>query len=91
MLVCHCAVVSDRTIRATIAAGADDVDAVGQGCRAGVACGGCRPAIEDLLAEAALAIREPALVGDLQAARRHAHVAATSTRRPDVDVRVAVA
>ena len=72
MLVCHCAVVSDRTIRSAMAAGAADVDAVGQRCGAGTACGGCVPGIEELLADAAFAIREPQRIGARQAARRRA-------------------
>jgi bacterioferritin-associated ferredoxin len=70
LYVCHCRVVSDHTIRATIAAGARDVDGVTARCGAGGACGGCRPAIEDLLAEAAAAVREPELVRARQARRR---------------------
>ena len=70
MYVCHCNVVSDHTIRAVIADGARDVGDVTDACRAGGNCGGCVPAIEDLLAEAAAAVREPALVGLRQAARR---------------------
>ncbi len=70
MLVCHCEVVSDLTIRAAIVDGAHDVDAVGHHCGAGSRCGGCIPGIEDLLADAALAVREPELIGARQAARR---------------------
>ncbi|MFA9429759.1 bacterioferritin-associated ferredoxin [Egicoccus sp. AB-alg2] len=70
MYVCHCNVVSDRTIRAAISAGARDVDEVTDHCDAGDTCGGCIPTIEDLLAEAAAAVREPDLVGLRQAARR---------------------
>lgn len=72
MLVCHCRVVSDRTIRAAMAAGATDVNAVGQRCGAGTACGGCVPGIEQLLADAAFAIRQPERIGARQAARRRA-------------------
>ncbi len=70
MFVCHCRVVSDRTIRAAIAGGAGGVDEVMDACGAGDACGGCVPGIEELLAEAADAIREPALVAARQVARR---------------------
>ncbi len=70
MVVCHCAVVSDRAIRAAVANGAQDVDAVGARCEAGVACGGCIPGIEELLADAATAIREPGVVAARQAERR---------------------
>jgi bacterioferritin-associated ferredoxin len=57
-LVCHCERVSDRTIRAKIRHGADDVKAVARRCGAGGGCGGCIPAIEALLAT----VRPPAVV-----------------------------
>jgi bacterioferritin-associated ferredoxin len=68
--VCHCEVVCDGHIRAAIADGARDVDAVTARCGAGGACGGCVPAIEELLAEAVAAVRDPALVRARQARRR---------------------
>jgi bacterioferritin-associated ferredoxin len=68
--VCHCEVVCDGHIRAAIADGARDVDAVTARCGAGGACGGCVPAIEELLAEAATAVRDPALLRSRQARRR---------------------
>lgn len=70
MFVCHCRVVSDRAIRAAIAGGACDVEAVAAACGAGGACGACVPGIEQLLEEAGLAVRAPALVGARQTARR---------------------
>ena len=51
MLVCHCHRICDRTIRASIREGARSIDEVGDACRAGTGCGGCRPAIAGLLAE----------------------------------------
>jgi bacterioferritin-associated ferredoxin len=69
--VCHCRVVSDHSIRTAISAGARDVADVTALCGAGGACGGCHPTIEELLAEAAVAIREPELVRLRQARRRH--------------------
>jgi bacterioferritin-associated ferredoxin len=68
--VCHCRVVSDHRIRTAIAGGARSVDEVGAVCDAGTGCGGCHPAIEDLLAEAVLAVREPELLRARQARRR---------------------
>ncbi|SNQ49450.1 BFD-like (2Fe-2S) protein [Frankia canadensis] len=53
MLVCSCFAVSDRTLRAVIAAGARDVDEIGERCDAGTGCGGCVEEIEDLLDESA--------------------------------------
>ncbi len=49
MLVCHCHRICDRTIRASIREGARSIDEVGDACRAGTGCGGCRPAIAGLL------------------------------------------
>jgi bacterioferritin-associated ferredoxin len=50
MIVCHCLVVSDRRIRAEIESGARTDDDVAFRCGAGARCGGCRPAIDALLA-----------------------------------------
>jgi bacterioferritin-associated ferredoxin len=72
MFVCHCRVVSDRSVHAAIAAGARDVDDVMDLCGLGDGCGGCVPAVEDLLAEAALAVRAPQRVVERQRARRTA-------------------
>jgi bacterioferritin-associated ferredoxin len=51
MVVCSCVVVSDRTVDAAIAAGASTVEDIATGCAAGSRCGGCRPMLEQLLAE----------------------------------------
>ncbi len=52
MIVCICKVVSDRTIKASIAAGAGTIDEVAMSCRAGTGCGACRPMIAALLIHA---------------------------------------
>ncbi|MBS3939591.1 MAG: (2Fe-2S)-binding protein [Actinobacteria bacterium] len=70
MYVCHCEVVSDHRIRTAISAGARNLDEVAVLCRAGSACAGCHPTIEELLAEAADALREPERVRSRQARRR---------------------
>ena len=70
MVVCHCEVVSDADLRAVIAAGAGDVDEVTARCGAAGRCGGCVPAVEDLLEEAALATTDLDALLDRQAARR---------------------
>lgn len=49
MLLCHCKGVTDRTIDCAIACGARSLDDVAAACGAGAHCGGCRPAIDDLL------------------------------------------
>ncbi len=54
-IVCHCERVSDRVVRKAIAAGADTVDDVTERCGAGGCCGGCRPAIAEMLVAAPVA------------------------------------
>lgn len=49
MLICHCRVVSDRNIKAAVSAGARTVGQVGRACRAGTCCGGCVPAIAEII------------------------------------------
>jgi bacterioferritin-associated ferredoxin len=61
--VCLCRGVSDRRIRAAIAAGATDVAEVGRRTGAGTVCRECHPAIEELLREVA----EPGRPADLSA------------------------
>jgi bacterioferritin-associated ferredoxin len=50
MIVCHCQVVSDRSIRAAVDDGAVTLDEVARRCSAGTRCGGCWPTIAALLA-----------------------------------------
>lgn len=52
MLLCHCRGVSDQVIRTAIACGARCPEEVAEACGAGRDCGGCRPAVEDLLGAA---------------------------------------
>jgi bacterioferritin-associated ferredoxin len=59
VLVCHCMVVYDRQIRAEIDRGACDPLAIADACEAGTVCGGCVPAICDLLGQPAAADRLP--------------------------------
>ena len=52
MIVCHCKAVSDRAVRQAVTQGvAYDLEAVAAGCGAGVRCGGCLPALAQLLSE----------------------------------------
>lgn len=51
MLICHCRVVNDRAVRDAIAAGARAPEDVANHCGAGSRCGGCLPALLELLAE----------------------------------------
>ncbi|MEX1178511.1 MAG: (2Fe-2S)-binding protein, partial [Nitriliruptor sp.] len=57
-------------LRAVIAGGAGDLDAVTERCGAAGRCGGCVPAVEDLLAEAELATRDVDALLARQAVRR---------------------
>jgi bacterioferritin-associated ferredoxin len=50
VLVCHCRKVNDRAVRASVEAGARTVPDVAARCGAGTRCGGCWPAIDQLLA-----------------------------------------
>jgi bacterioferritin-associated ferredoxin len=49
LLVCHCHEVGDKAVRKCIREGARTVAEVGASCGAGTACGGCRPALEELV------------------------------------------
>jgi bacterioferritin-associated ferredoxin len=49
MIVCLCANVSERKLRATIADGATTVKEVERRCGAGAGCGACRPLIRECL------------------------------------------
>ena len=55
MIICSCRGVNDRIIRAAIEAGACTVEEVTERCNAASRCGGCRPAIQEILAEYGLA------------------------------------
>ncbi len=49
MLVCHCNSVCEKQIRSTIRSGARCLDDVERACGAGGGCGGCSPAVEEIL------------------------------------------
>lgn len=51
MLICHCHRVSDQKIEAHVRAGAETVGQIGKSCKAGTECGGCVPAIRQILTE----------------------------------------
>jgi len=52
MLVCHCHAVSDRKVLEVLREGARTTEDVGRACGAGTRCGGCRHALEELVAAA---------------------------------------
>lgn len=56
MLVCHCRAVNHRQIEAAALCGAGSVRAIVAACGAGGVCGGCRPAIEEILSETIVAL-----------------------------------
>lgn len=52
MLVCHCKGLTERALRRTVKKGACSVAEVTLSCGAGGICGGCRPAIQEIVDEA---------------------------------------
>ena len=51
MIICHCLQLSDRAIRGAIRSGACSREELAQACGAGGGCGGCKPALDELLRE----------------------------------------
>lgn len=51
MLICHCRAVNDATIRDAIHNGAREPHDLSRSCGAGSRCGGCLPALRQLLDE----------------------------------------
>lgn len=51
MIVCHCNVVRADDIRTEVRLGATSVDEVAARCAAGTRCGGCIPAVEDVIVD----------------------------------------
>jgi bacterioferritin-associated ferredoxin len=49
MIVCHCNGVSERAIRDVVRSGACSVRQVARACHAGRVCGGCHPAIREII------------------------------------------
>jgi len=49
MLICHCQVISNQAIQQAVDAGARTVGQVGRANGAGTCCGGCVPAIAELI------------------------------------------
>ena len=53
MIVCHCKAVRESSIRAAVRAGARCQHSVATACKAGEMCGGCRPAIKQIIEQEA--------------------------------------
>ena len=51
MYVCSCRAVTDRDICGAIAEGACSLAEVARRCGAGITCGGCQPALRQMLTE----------------------------------------
>jgi bacterioferritin-associated ferredoxin len=49
MIICQCNGVTDRTIRKAVREGANNRNEVIRTCTAGKACGGCVPAIDEII------------------------------------------
>jgi bacterioferritin-associated ferredoxin len=49
MYVCHCRAVTDHTIQGEVERGAVTIEELASRCGAGAECGGCWPALEELL------------------------------------------
>jgi bacterioferritin-associated ferredoxin len=49
MIICQCNGVSDRAIRKAVREGASNRNDVVRACTAGKACGGCVPAIDEII------------------------------------------
>jgi len=49
MIICQCNGISDRAIRKAVRDGASNRNDVIRTCAAGMACGGCVPAIEEII------------------------------------------
>ena len=62
MVVCACAGISERKLRAAIAKGAGTLKEIERHCGAGGGCGACRPLIRECLKECRLAAAERACV-----------------------------
>ncbi|MBW2493234.1 MAG: (2Fe-2S)-binding protein [Deltaproteobacteria bacterium] len=68
MIICQCNGISDRAIRKAVRDGANDRNDVIRACAAGMGCGGCVPAVEQIIdAEREKAARSSLLVLELAA------------------------
>ena len=62
MYVCHCRAVTDRVIEDEVARGATSIEELTVRCGAGAECGGCWPALQELLEHHSLLHRARELV-----------------------------
>jgi bacterioferritin-associated ferredoxin len=66
LIVCHCNAKSDRDIRAAVQGGARCCKTVRRACRAGGDCGGCIPAIKEIISEEEVASQGYAMRGAVE-------------------------
>jgi nitrite reductase (NADH) large subunit len=62
MIICQCNGITDRTIRKVVRDGASNRNEVIRSCTAGTACGGCVPAIDQIIEAEQERIVRPSLV-----------------------------
>ena len=62
MIICQCNGVSDRAIRKAVRDGANTRNKVVRACTAGECCGGCAPAIDEIIEAEQQRIARPGLV-----------------------------
>lgn len=70
MIVCHCSGSSERAIRRAVRAGAVTPGLVARACGAGSGCGGCRQAVQEILASELAAVSPAAAPAPGRAAAR---------------------
>jgi bacterioferritin-associated ferredoxin len=51
MIVCHCHAVRADEVRSEVRLGAETIELVAVRCQATTRCGGCRPAVEAIVAD----------------------------------------
>jgi len=61
MIICQCNGISDRTIRKAVRNGASNRSDIVRACTAGTACGGCAPAIDEIIKAEREQIARPGL------------------------------
>ena len=49
VIVCHCKAVTDHAVRDAVRDGARSCRQIARACEAGRSCGGCRPAIREII------------------------------------------
>lgn len=66
MLVCHCQAISERKIRKAVRKGASTTAQVRRLCGAGSCCGGCIPAVREIIRDESLEHHEESAASSSQ-------------------------